>query len=109
MKLEAPVAFLIFNRLDVTRRVFNEISRARPSRLLIVADGPRRDVAGEHELCEEVRKLVERIDWDCNVSTNYADENMGCAARVSSGIDWVFENVEEAIFLEDDCLPDPTF
>jgi hypothetical protein len=29
--------------------------------------------------------------------------------RVSSGLDWVFEQVPEAIILEDDCLPHPTF
>ena len=34
---------------------------------------------------------------------------MGCKNRVSSGIDWVFDQVSEAIILEDDCLPDPTF
>jgi hypothetical protein len=34
---------------------------------------------------------------------------LGCKKRVSSGIDWVFEQVEEAIILEDDCLPDPSF
>ncbi len=106
---KSPIAFIIFNRLDLTRRVFAQIVRARPQRLFIIADGPRPSVADERERCNEVRKLVERVDWDCEVSTNYAAENMGCAARVSSGINWVFEQVEEAIFLEDDCLPDPTF
>jgi hypothetical protein len=35
--------------------------------------------------------------------------NLGCKQRVSSGVSWVFEQVEEAMILEDDCLPDPTF
>jgi hypothetical protein len=34
---------------------------------------------------------------------------MGCGSRVSSGLDWVFSNVEEAIILEDDTVPHPTF
>ena len=34
---------------------------------------------------------------------------MGCKERVATGLDWVFSIVEEAIILEDDCLPDPTF
>jgi hypothetical protein len=55
------------------------------------------------------RSIIKRVDWDCEVMTNFSDVNMGCKARVSSGIDWVFEQVEEAIILEDDCLPDPTF
>ena len=49
------------------------------------------------------------IDWPCEVVRHYAETNMGCRQRVSSGLDWVFEQVEEAIILEDDCLPDPTF
>jgi hypothetical protein len=35
--------------------------------------------------------------------------NLGCRNRVSGGIDWVFNEVEEAIVLEDDCVPDQTF
>jgi hypothetical protein len=103
------VAFLIFNRPETTRRVFEEIAKARPGKLLVVADGPRRDRPGEQELCEKVRKIIEAVDWDCELLVNFAEENMGCARRVSSGIDWVFANVEEAIFLEDDCLPEPSF
>ena len=49
------------------------------------------------------------MDWPCDVRHNWADTNMGCKSRVSSGIDWVFESVETAIILEDDCLPHPDF
>ena len=35
--------------------------------------------------------------------------NLGCGARVSSGLDWVFDAVDEAIVIEDDCLPHPSF
>jgi len=108
-RCKSPVAFLIFNRPETTQRVFNEIAKARPANLLVVADGPRRDRPGEEELCTKVRGIIEAVDWDCKVLINYAEENMGCARRISSGIDWVFANVDEAIFLEDDCLPEPTF
>jgi hypothetical protein len=107
--LETPVAFLVFNRPDTTARVFAEIARARPRQLLVVADGPRPDRPGEAERCAAVRAIVERVDWPCEVRTNYSDRNLGCRGRVSSGLDWVFEEVEEAIVLEDDCLPHPTF
>lgn len=107
--LDTPVAFLIFNRPDTTQRVFDEIRRARPLKLLVVADGPRIDRLGEAEKCEAVRTIIENVDWPCEVLKNYSDTNLGCKRRVSSGLDWVFEQVEEAIILEDDCLPDPTF
>lgn len=103
------VALFIFNRPDTTREVFARIAAARPRRLLIVADGPRASRPDEARLCRETRAVVEQVDWDCDVRTNFADENLGCRARVSSGVDWVFSTVDEAIILEDDCLPDPTF
>ena len=108
-KLETPVAFIIFNRPDTTERVFAEIAKARPPKLLVVADGPRGSRKGEAEKCAATRAIIERVDWDCEVLTNFSDVNLGCKRRVSSGIDWVFGLVEEAIILEDDCLPDPTF
>lgn len=108
-QLKTPVAFLIFNRPDTTEMVFEEIRRARPPKLLVVADGPRSDKLGEAEKCKAARAIVERVDWPCDVLTNYSDTNLGCKRRVSSGLDWVFDNVEEAIILEDDCLPHPVF
>ena len=108
-RCKSPVAFLVFNRPETTRRVFEEIAKARPHKLLVVADGPRRDKPGEVDLCAQVRSIIANVDWDCEVLTDYAGENLGCARRIASGIDWVFTKVDEAIFLEDDCLPHPSF
>jgi hypothetical protein len=109
MGLQTPVAFFVFNRPEPTRRVFSEIAKARPRTLLIVADGPRERRDGEAERCAEVRRIVEAVDWECTVLRNYAPANLGCRRRVSSGLDWVFAQCEEAIILEDDCLPDASF
>ncbi|MCA2716825.1 MULTISPECIES: glycosyltransferase family 2 protein [Microcystis] len=108
-QLTTPVAFLIFNRPDTTARVFEAIRQAKPPKLLVVADGPRPDRADDIEKCNAARAIIDGIDWDCEVLTNYSDVNLGCKSRVSSGLDWVFEIVEEAIILEDDCLPHSTF
>jgi hypothetical protein len=53
--------------------------------------------------------LIQRVDWDCEVKTLFRDSNLGCKEAVASAIDWFFENVEEGIILEDDCLPEPDF
>lgn len=108
-QLSTAVAFIIFNRPDTTERVFAEIARAKPPKLLVVADGARLDCAGEMENVAAARAVLQRVNWDCEVLTNFSDVNLGCKKRVSSGIDWVFGHVEEAIILEDDCLPHPTF
>jgi hypothetical protein len=109
MSLTTPVAFIIFNRPDTTERVFEAIRQAKPLKLLVVADGPRTDRPDEVEKCVATRAVIDRVDWECEVLTNYSDINLGCKRRVSSGIDWVFSLVEEAIILEDDCLPAPSF
>jgi hypothetical protein len=108
-QLKTPVAFIIFNRPDTTKRVFAEIAKARPPKLLIIADGPRENHPGEAEKCAAVRAIVDDVNWDCEVLTNYSDVNLGCKRRVSRGLNWVFDTVDEAIILEDDCLPHPTF
>lgn len=107
--MRTPILFLIFNRPDTTKRVFAEIRKAKPQRLFIVADGPRIDKVGEEGKCREVRMITEKIDWKCDVKRLYRDKNLGCRKAVSSAIDWFFENVEEGIILEDDCLPNPSF
>jgi hypothetical protein len=108
-QLTTPVALLIFNRPDTTALVFQAIAKAKPPKLLVVADGPRDARPGEADKCQAARAIIEQVDWPCEVITHYADTNMGCKLRVSSGISWIFDQVEEAIILEDDCLPDPTF
>ncbi len=107
--METPILFLVFNRPDTTKRVFEAIKAHKPSKLYIAADGPRLNKEGESELCEETRKVVSAIDWPCNVKTLYRNENLGCKVAVSSAIDWFFDQEEEGIVLEDDCLPHPDF
>jgi len=109
MSINTPVAFLIFNRPDLTAIVFEAIRKAQPKKLLVVADGPRSERMGEAEKCVATRAVIETVDWDCEVLTNYSDTNLGCKQRISSGLDWVFSEVEEAIILEDDCLPTSSF
>ena len=108
-QLTTPVAFIIFNRPDTTERVFAEIARAHPPKLLVVGDGPRANREGEAAKVAATRAIINRVDWPCEVLTNFSESNLGCKVRVSSGLDWVFEQVPEAIILEDDCLPHPTF
>ncbi len=108
-QLKTPVCFIIFNRPDTTEKVFQAIRQAKPSQLFVVADGARNNKIGEAEKCLATRAIIDQVDWECEVLTNYSEVNLGCRKRVSSGLDWVFSQVEEAIILEDDCLPDPSF
>lgn len=107
--LDSAVLFLIFNRPEITNRVFQEIRSAKPKRLYVAADGPRRNYEEDVGLCERTREICTQIDWDCEVKTNFQKENLGCRVAVSSAINWFFDNEEEGIILEDDCLPSQSF
>ena len=104
-----PVLFLIFNRPENTKIVFNAIRKQKPQYLYIAADGPRQGQATDRDLCKATREIVRNVDWPCEVKTLFREHNLGCKLAVSSAITWFFLQVEEGIILEDDCCPDESF
>ena len=108
--INIPVLFLVFNRIDTAKQVFNVIKKAKPPRLYIGSDGPREQKEGEAEKVKAVREYVlSSIDWDCEVKTLFREKNLGCKYAVSSAITWFFEHEDMGIILEDDCLPSLSF
>jgi hypothetical protein len=104
-----PILFIVFNRPEITKRVFQAIREIKPKQLFVAADGPRSDRPEEKEMTEEVRRIVSTVDWECELHTLFRTENLGCGLGPKTAIDWFFENVEMGIILEDDCLPDSSF
>jgi hypothetical protein len=109
MAYSTPILFLIFNRPQLTAKVFEAIRGAKPEKLYVAADGPRPEKVGEWTLCAETRAVLRRVDWDCEVKTLFRDENLGCGRAVSEAITWFFQEEQEGVILEDDCLPDASF
>lgn len=107
--MKSPVLFVVFNRPATTAKVFEEIRKARPKSLYIAADGPRPSREDDRAKCEEVRRIVSGVDWECDVKTRFLDSNVGCKTAVSGAIDWFFAEEPEGIILEDDCLPSTSF
>ena len=106
---DVPVVLFLFNRPEMLERVVDVLRRVRPRVVLVVADGPRPDHPDDAARCRAARAVVDRLGWRCDVSRNAAEINMGCDARLASGLDWAFRQVSEAIVLEDDVVPDPSF
>jgi len=107
---ETPILFLVFNRLDTTKQVFEQIRLIQPARLYIAADGPRNNVPEDFAKCESVKQFLDSaIDWPCEVKTLFRDENLGCGIAVNEAITWFFRQEEQGIVLEDDCLPNLSF
>ena len=106
--LTTPVLYLVFNRLDTVKKTFLEIQKAKPKQVFIAADGPR--TKEERKKTDAVRKyILDNINWKCKVEILFRNKNLGCKYAVAGAIDWFFENVEQGIILEDDCLPDQSF
>jgi hypothetical protein len=109
-QFSTPILFLIFNRPEITTIVFEEIRKLKPKYLFIAADGHRENIINEAEKCKKTREIVlNGIDWECEVKTLLRNKNLGCAIAVAGAITWFFENIEQGIILEDDCLPHPSF
>ena len=108
-QLETPVLFITFRRPDTTRKVFEKIRQAQPKRLYIAQNFPSSDNAEEIKKWKDVRAIIENVDWDCDNRKLYRERYLDVKTSVSSAIDWFFENVEEGIILEDDCLPSQSF
>src|SRR5258706_16447042 len=104
-----PVVLFVFNRPELLRRLLAVLAAVRPAMLLVVADGPRARHPDDAARCAAVRALVEQVGWPCEIHRLYAATNVGCDPRIASGIEWALSRFEEAIFVEDDHLPDPSF
>jgi hypothetical protein len=109
MRVRTPVVLIVFNRPGCTERVLECLARFKPASLFVVGDGPRATRQDDGELVKLVRKQFQRLPWPCDVQLNLSEENLGCRRRVTSGLDWVFRQVDEAVILEDDIVPGESF
>jgi hypothetical protein len=108
-QVKSAVLFIVFNRPNETKLVFEEIEKVKPKRLYIAADGPREMHVTDLDLCKKTIDIFSKIEWECELNTLFRNENLGCKKAVSTAISWFFENETEGIILEDDCLPNSDF
>jgi hypothetical protein len=106
---DTPILFIIYNRPNITKKVFEHIKQLKPKALFIAADGPSSNRPKDPQDCMEARNIASTIDWDCNLQTLFQPENLGCGNAVSGAINWFFSIVDRGIILEDDCMPHPEF
>ena len=107
--MTVPVAIVFFNRIEPLKQLVARLAEVNPPKIYLISDGARDGREGEAEKVVECRDFMANLHWACEVKSNYAGKNMGCRARVTSGLDWLFKQEERAIILEDDCIPEPEF
>lgn len=100
-----PVLVLAYNRPDFTVELMKRVSEYTPTRLYVACDGPKESKLGDAQLVTEVREALVAPSWKCRLETRFLESNVGSRLAVRGAIDWVFEREEEAIILEDDCMP----
>ena len=109
IKIDVPVLVIGFNRPEVIRQSFEFVRKAQPAKLYVAIDGPRADKEGEADLVDEVKTIVQQVDWECETHYNFNTENKGAEITVSSAIAWVLEQEEFVIVLEDDIIAPMAF
>lgn len=106
-KIDVAVLILFFNRPEHLKKVFEEVRKARPSRLFLYQDGPRseKDLDG----IMKCREVVDNIDWECDVQRMYQERNYGCDPSEYISQKWAFSMADKCIVLEDDDVPSQSF
>ena len=106
-EIDVSVLVIFFRRADALQKTFAAVKAARPRRLFLWQDGPRNesDLPG----ILECRKIVEDIDWDCEVYKMYNEKNFGCDPSIFYAYKWAFTKTDKCIFLEDDQVAGKSF
>jgi len=102
----APIALFVYNRPEHTRRTLDALSRNREfaeTEVHVFADGPPKGTSAEEvERIEEVRDLLRERQWSATVELHEANENLGLANSLITGISTVVNKHGRVIVLEDD-------
>lgn len=108
-QLTTPVLFLVFNRPEKTKEVFEVIRQARPTKLYVAVDAPRETREDDIINCKKVKEIVHNVDWPCKAQYLEQTKNLGCTLSGKTAWDWIFSQEDRMIFLEDDGLTTPSF
>lgn len=102
--VNTPVLYITFARPEYANQSFAAIKKAQPRKLYFYSNKAREDKPEEVKRNEEVRLLVKQIDWDCEVKTWFREEYVDVFTSIHGAIDWIFDNEEEAIIIEEDVV-----
>lgn len=107
--IDIPVLLVFFTKVKPLSQVFERICEARPSKLYLCQDGPREGHCDDIKNIKKCREIVSNINWDCEVHERFQEKNLGCDPHINQALEWVFQNEEYMIMLEDDGLVDLSF
>ena len=106
MAKQHPALLLIcYNRPDLLEQVLKSLPSRYEGRIYISCDGPKADDEQDYILVKKNEQLVrEHFRNHPLLNLRVHSENLGCRQHVQGAISWFFQNEEEGIVLEDDCV-----
>lgn len=107
--VNTPVLFETFARPDYARQVWDAIKASKPRSLYFYSNKAREDRPDEIKRNEEIRSFVKEIDWECDLHIWFREEYVDVYTSLKGAVDWVCENEEAWIALEEDVVPTPAF
>lgn len=79
------------------------------TKILVYADGPKdNDFSVQKQIGQFIDEL-KRKNPGIEILFRKEKNNQGCALSVIKAIDWLFQETENGVILEDDCIPGPDF
>lgn len=107
--VDTPVLFITFVRPDYARQTWEGIKAAKPKKLYFYSNKGRTEKEGEIERNNEIRSYINEINWDCDLRTFFRKESVNVYDSLRGAIDWLFDNEENGIIIEEDCVPTRAF
>lgn len=107
--MDTPVLLIGFNRPNMITQAISCISAVKPAKLYVAIDGPRENIVTDLSLLNQVKELVNNLNWSCKVRYKFNKENLGAEITVSSAVSWVLESEENVIVMEDDIIASKSF
>lgn len=107
--IDIPVLIIFFARPEQFAQVFKQVRAARPSKLYLYQDGPRKNHKEDLNGIMQCRRIAFDVDWNCEIHTYFQSENVGCDPSEYLAQKWMFETEEMGIVLEDDDVPSLSF
>ena len=86
--METPVLLIIFNRPDKVKRLIEALSLVKPTQIYISADGPRDHVPSDIVKCKTAREITKKINWPCEIHTNFLFKNLGVDRGMEEAMSW---------------------
>ena len=102
--LNTPILVIIYKRSKTLKKVIESIKKVKPKKIYFAANAPASNNSSEVRKVLKTRDLIKTINWECEIKRLFHKKHLIASESISSGISWFFENENEGIIIEDDCV-----